>query len=189
MRARIHECVPDTRRHVVGNVTTTMPCSEQQRQAAVIDLCARRGSAREVAEAVGVSRQTLYNWRDQRLGRKAPTSMSRHRDLPATASRGELQLEHDLLEKANELLKKGLGIDPQRLTNREKALLVDALRARHALSDLFVRLRLARSSYFYHRAQARLGDRYAAARQSISDLFEANHRCYGYRRIHAALAK
>lgn len=203
MGAWIHECVPDTRRHVVGNVTTTMPRSEQQKQAAVIDLCARRGSAREVAEAVGVSRQTLYNWKDQRLGRKAPTSMSRHRDLPATASREELQreleilrrdiqrlqLEHDLLEKANELLKKGLGIDPQRLTNREKALLVDALRARHALSDLLVRLRLARSSYFYHRAQARLGDRYAAARQSISDLFEANHRCYGYRRIHAALAR
>lgn len=86
----------------------------------MIDLCARCGSGREVAEAVGVSRQTLYNWKDQRLGREAPSSMARHHDLPATASREELQreleilrrdvqrlqLEHDLLEKANELLKR-----------------------------------------------------------------------------------
>lgn len=199
----IDEYRPGARRRVVGNATTAMPRSEQQRQAAVIDLCSRRGSAREVAQAVGVSRQTLYNWKDQRLGREAPTSMTRHRDLPSTASREELQrelealrrdvqrlqLEHDLLEKANELLKKGLGIDLQNLTNREKTLLVDALREHHALPHLLARLGLARSSYFYHRAQARPGDRYADARQNISDLFEANHRCYGYRRIHMALAK
>src|SRR5690606_22242974 len=199
----IDEYRPGARRRVVGNVTTAMSCSEQQKQAAVIDLCSRRGSAREVAQAVGVSRQTLYNWKDQRLGREAPTSMTRHRDLPSTASREELQreldalrrdvqrlqLEHDLLEKANELLKKGLGIDLQNLTNREKTLLVDALREHHALPHLLARLGLARSSYFYHRAQARLGDRYADTRQNISDLFEANHRCYGYRRIHVALAR
>jgi len=68
--------------------------------------------------------------------------MTRHRNLPPTASREELgreleilrrdvqrlQLEHDLLKKANELLKKDLGIDLRLLTNREKTLLVDALR-------------------------------------------------------------
>src|SRR5690606_38237083 len=98
------------------------------------------------AKAIGVSRQTLYNWRDQRLRREALELMTRHRDLPATASREELQrkletlrrdvqrlqLEHDLLEKANELLKKGLGIDLQLLTTREKTRLVDALRQHHA---------------------------------------------------------
>jgi hypothetical protein len=51
-----------------------------------------------------------------------------------------LQLEHDLLKKANELLKKGLGVDPRLLTNREKTLLVDALRQTHALPDLLARL-------------------------------------------------
>jgi hypothetical protein len=35
----------------------------------------------------------------------------------------KLQLEHDILRKANELLK-GVGIDPQLLTNREKTLLL-----------------------------------------------------------------
>ena len=39
-----------------------------------------------------------------------------------------LQLEKDLLKKANELLKR-TGIDQQDLTNREKTLLVDALKS------------------------------------------------------------
>ncbi len=40
----------------------------------------------------------------------------------------KLQLEHDLLKKANEILKKDLGVDLQLLSNREKTLLVDALK-------------------------------------------------------------
>jgi hypothetical protein len=39
-----------------------------------------------------------------------------------------LQLEHDLLEKANEIVKKEMGIDRRLLTNQEKAQLVDALK-------------------------------------------------------------
>jgi hypothetical protein len=38
-----------------------------------------------------------------------------------------LQLEHDILKKANELLKKCLGVHPQLLNNREKTLLVTVL--------------------------------------------------------------
>jgi len=47
-----------------------------------------------------------------------------------------LQLEHDLLMKANELIKKDTGIDRQILTNREKTLLADALRQTYSLSEL-----------------------------------------------------
>ncbi len=68
--------------------------------------------------------------------------MKRHRDLPPDPEREELerqlealrhdvrrlQLEQDLLKKANEILKKDTGIIQQSLTNREKTLLVDALR-------------------------------------------------------------
>jgi len=52
------------------------------------------------------------------------------------------------LEKANELLKKGLGVDLHLLSNREKALLVDALKDLYRLPELLAQLRLARSSYF-----------------------------------------
>lgn len=199
----IDEYDPTARHRVVGQATTAISRSEQQKRAAVIDLCSRRESADAVAQEVGVSRQTLYKWKGDRLGREAPASMTRHRNLPPAASCEELerelealrrdvqrlQLEHDLLKKANELLKKDLGIDLRLLTNREKTLLVDALRQTYTLPGLLARLDLARSSYFYHRARLRLGGRDATVRRIITDLFKANRSCYGYRRMHAALAK
>ncbi|WP_156411757.1 IS3 family transposase, partial [Ensifer sp. Root954] len=144
-----------------------------------------------------------YDWKNQKLGREVPASMTRRRELPPTASRDELerelealrrdvqrlQLEHDLLKKANELLKKDLGIDLRLLANREKTLLVDALRQIYALPELLTRLEFARSSYFYHRSLLGLDDQYAKLRQTIVSLFEANRNCYGYRRIHAALTR
>ena len=86
-------------------------------------------------------------------------------------------------------LRKGLGVDLRLLTNREKTLLVDALKQTHALPDLLARLGLARSSYFYHRARLWVADKYGDVRQTIADIFESNHRCYGYRRIHASLSR
>ena len=101
----------------------------------------------------------------------------------------KLQLEHDILKKANEIIKKGLGADLPLLSNQEKTRLVDALRDAYGLPELFAELDLARSSYFYHRAQLRGADKYADARLVITDVLERNHRCYGYRRIRAALGR
>lgn len=42
---------------------------------------------------------------------------------------------------------------------------------------------LARSSYFYHRARMRMTDKYLTIRQNITEIFEANRRCYGYDRL------
>ena len=63
------------------------------------------------------------------------------------------------------------------------------MRQTYALSELFAELGFARSSYFYHRARLRGADKYADARLTISGVFERNHRCYGYRRIRAALGR
>ena len=101
----------------------------------------------------------------------------------------KLQLEHDLLKKATELIKKELGLDLQLLSNREKMLLVDTLKDLYQLPDLRGQLGLVRSSYFYHRARVRITDKYLTIRQSITEIFEANRRCYGYRRLQASLAK
>ncbi len=100
-----------------------------------------------------------------------------------------LQLEHDLLKKANELLKKDLGVDLPLLSNREKTTLVDALREEYGLTELLVRLDLARSSYFYHRSPIRVADKYAEVRRTVAEIFEDNHRSYGYRRVQAALSR
>lgn len=68
-------------------------------------------------------------------------------------------------------------------------MLVDALRQTYALPELFTVLGLARRSYFYHRARLLVADRHADARRVIADIFERNHRCYGYRRMRAALIR
>ena len=176
------------------------------KNAAVIDLCTRETSAQVIAKKLAVCRPTLYNWKNQLLGREAPPSMKRHNDsgsVPDQTQLAELQqqvdvlqrnirrlqLEHDLLKKANELLKKGLGVAPQLLSNREKTLLVDALKHTYALPELFAELDLARSSYFYHCSRLREPDKYADARVAITDVFHSNHRCYGYRRMRAALGR
>ncbi len=100
-----------------------------------------------------------------------------------------MQLEHDLLKKANEILKKDFGVSLQLLSNREKTTLVDALSKEYALPKLLDRLGLARSSYFYHRSRLEAADKYAAVRRRINDTFESNHRSYGYRRIRASLIR
>ena len=51
------------------------------------------------------------------------------------------------------------------------------------------KLDLARSSYFYHFARLKSLDKYADARVAITDVFQSNHRCYGYRRLRAALGR
>ena len=166
LAAWINDLHPEAKHHVVGKAGGAL-YEPEVKQAAVIELCTRRTSAQAVAQKLAVSRLTLYKWKNQLLGREVPTSMKHSNETPPDVqSLGleqqieslrrdiwQLQLEHDLLKKANELLKKGLGVDLSLLSNREKTLLVDALRQTYALAELFAELGLARSSYFYHRAQ------------------------------------
>ena len=198
----IREAFPEARMAVVGSVGQRR-YPESLKQAGVMELCTRQESAQAVADRLGVCRPTLYNWKNQLLGREAPASMKHTDRSPQAQEREELErqveilrhevrqlrLEQDLLNKANELLKKGLGVDLQLLSNREKTLLIDALREHYGLPELLAQLGLARSSYFYHRARAAIGDKYVKVRQSITEIFESNHRCYGYRRLHASLAR
>ena len=202
LTAWVREAFPEARKAMVGRAgRPTYP--EALKQAAVIGLCCRQESALVVAERLGVCRPTLYNWKNQLLGREAPASMKCHNNSPPVPEREELerqlqslqrdirqlQLERDLMKKANEILKKGMGVDLQLLTNREKTLLVDALKELYGVPELLAQLALARSSYFYHRARVNLADKYLAVRRSITDIFELNHRCYGYRRLQASLAR
>jgi len=201
----IDELHPQLRRRMVGRAPNIQHPPETK-NAAVVELCTRTTNALSIAQSVGVCRPTLYNWKNQLLGREASASMKR-RQTPQTAPEPKqltdleqqvsqlerdirrLQLEHDLLKRANELLKKGLGVAPQLLSNREKTLLVDALKNTYTLAELLAELGLARSSYFYHCARLRGPDKYADVRIAIADVFQSNHRCYGYRRMRAALGR
>jgi transposase InsO family protein len=100
-----------------------------------------------------------------------------------------LKLEKAILEGTAEIIKKDPGVDPKNLTNKEKAILADALRDDYPLKEVLACLGMARSNYFYHRKLASIPGKYAELRHRIIALFEENSRRYGYRRIHALLVR
>lgn len=113
----IQELYPQERARVGGRSQELAPAAKQS---AVIALCMRSARAQAVAEELGVSRGSLYKWKNQLLGHDASAPMKRQQDAPASTDQSELEqqletlrrdvrrllLEKDLLQKANELLKK-----------------------------------------------------------------------------------
>jgi putative transposase len=202
LRQWIHERCPDIRKASIQH-RRNEPFSEDEKRQAVIELGTRDGSAAAVAKKVGVSRVRLYKWRHQLLGEdaclvKKPLKQQQdsedhkglQRELEDLQKRvHRLQLEHDILVKANELLQKDRGINPRDLKNREKTLLIDALRATYRVVELLDALSLPRSSYFYHLARMQRPERYQEARTDVGRIFEENRRVYGYRRIHLMLRR
>ena len=96
------------------------------------------------------------------------------------------QLELDVLEKAVEIIKKEQGISILTLTNREKAIVIDALRDQYSLKELLLLLQMAKSSYCYQ-VKAMKKDKYVNLRTVIINIFTGSMQSYGYRRIHMEL--
>jgi putative transposase len=99
------------------------------KQVAVVGLYCREESAEVLAKKVRVSRPTLYAWKNQFLGAEAPVTMKRKKsaDLAPEIEKlerqraalqrdiRELQIEHDLLKTASDLMIKDLNGDLQSL--------------------------------------------------------------------------
>ena len=75
------------------------------------------------------------------------------------------------------------------LKNREKAVIVDALKNRYSLPFLFSKLHLSKSSYYYQEFAIHRSNKYAEIRKRIIEIFYENRNCYGYRRIYGMLRK
>lgn len=161
-------------------------------------------TATEAQERFGVSRDTIRWWIPTVGGlgaemRKKNDSggNAAHDDIDEMQAKlaelrrqvRELELERDVLSETIDILGKGLGTDPKRLTNAEKAELVDRLRGKWGLSVVLAAVALPRSSYQYRVEAGRKPDKYADLRIRISEIFEASERRYGYRRIHGELAR
>ncbi len=176
--------------------------TEEQKREAVEALCTRECSAREVADAHEVSRPVLYQWKNALLGKEAGAVMTDAENGATQKTKEELldelaslkkeikqlKLERDVMRVAAEIIKKDPGVAPKNLANKEKALLVDALRNDHPLKDLLCCLKMSRSSYFYQHARLLAEDKYGSQAQD-KDLFNENGGRYGYRRIHALLLR
>ena len=101
----------------------------------------------------------------------------------------ELQLEVDVLKETIEVLKKDPGVDLTRLTNREKAVIIGAMKKKYALPMLLTYFHIAKSSYYYQKAALSKPDKYMCYREKIKQLFRENRSVYGYRRLHQALRR
>ena len=202
MRLWIDELFPGKRIMFVRSANNVRYSCEQKKQA-VIELCSREASADKVADAYGVSKVSLYNWKHQLLPQEETAMMDKINIQPlsddADALTEEidslrkqihrLQLERDILEKANELLKKDLGINLQSLTNKERTLLIDALRNTYSLAELLKQLKIPKSSYFYHNKRLLRPEKYTALRNMVKEIFHENQSRYGYRRIHMVVGR
>lgn len=87
LRAWIRELRPELGRTIAGSSSPIIAWSRGERQQAVIALNTRTSSAKEVAGAVGVARETLYNWHHRLLSHAPLKRMTKKRDeAPSTSS-------------------------------------------------------------------------------------------------------
>ena len=116
----VDELRPGIRRVVTSTNASAPFDSPERKNQAVSYLCDRQRSAREVAKKIGVRRPMLYKWKDQLLGDKAYRSMRKRNMIAPDDERAGLlervahleqqvhrqQCEHDILTRANDLIKK-----------------------------------------------------------------------------------
>ena len=206
----IKELAPDQRINCRKS-TGMVDLSPEMKKQAVADLCTRTESATQVAKKYGVTQSALYHWKRVLLPERKQAELSKKTELEKTQgtveelqSRNEalkheieelerqryhLQMEVDILTKAGEILKKDQGIFLKDLTNREKAMVIDALRDKYCLKELLNAFHMAKSSYCYQEAAMRSIDKYESIREKIRTAFKESGGSYGYRRIKVCVKK
>lgn len=163
-------------------------------------------SVKSVSEEIGYTRASIYIWRKKYLSGGAASLVNKKniivKDLPENITGSEtedieklrrqmldLQLEVDILKETINVLKKDPGADWTTLKNREKTVMIDALKDRYSLPTLFEKLILSKSSYYYQKQAISKADKYKELRIRIRELFKENESRYGYRRICRCLVK
>ena len=160
-----------------------------------------------VSREIGYSRISIYNWRRKYLKYGMVGLMAKRNSIPrATLPQNhalseseeleklrtqlqELQFEVDVMKETIAVLKKDPGVDLTVLRNREKAVIIDALKGKYTLPTLLSRFNMAKSSYYYQRTVMDKPDKYLSCRAQISSIFHENRGVYGYRRIYLALKR
>lgn len=183
-------------------------CSEEQREQAVLESCKGNLTLKAIAEMYGVTPAAIIQWRAKYLGKdrkkkrmRAPSPQEANDiaqlqkeklalEAEVKALKKEhylLQLENDALKAAAQLLKKARGINLKKISNREKAMVIDVLRDRYPLKDLLAMFAMAKSSYCYQEAAINAPDKYRELRSELRQIFTESKERYGYRRLHSVL--
>ncbi len=97
----------------------------------------------------------------------------------------------DVMTEVFEILKKGQGTDTdiEALSNKEKFLIISALKKKYSILSLLKHLSMSKSSYYYVEQTNKKEDKYKTVRTLQKETFSKNNECYGYIRLHTALKK
>lgn len=212
LRSWIAETVPMEDVSCVTGLAV-VKCTEEQKREAVVEFCARGGSSEAIANRYGVSASNLYIWKKKLYAEEEEEEMPTEPEVTLEELQQQnselkqaidelqrqrkrlekdvhrLQLERDVLEKAGEIIKKEEGVSLEELSNREKVVLIDALKEKHRLQELLSLLKLSKSSYYYQEAALKAKDKYEELRQTVKKIYLDSNRCYGYRRIHVMIRR
>jgi transposase InsO family protein/transposase-like protein len=174
--------------------------SLEEKKSSVIDLSIRTGTAKEVSDQYGATKCSIYGWRKKLLSSEGLSIMKTRKENRSIKDVDEaeeiaklkkeidrLRLEKDILKEAIKLIKKEMGIDVDCLSNKEKTIIINALRYRYNLTTLMEILNISKSSYFYQNNTLKKAGKYREIRKIITTIFHDNFQSYGYRRIHANL--
>ena len=185
--------------YVVPNQRHWKKASPELKQS-IISRCISDGeSVKSISQETGYSESLIYRWlrEFQRKGHisvmKKPSSatpedINSAEDIKALkAQMLEMQMEIDILRETLNVIKKDPGVDLTTLKNREKAVIVGALRNDYSLPSLLKRMKLSKSSFYYQTSKLKATEKYIDLRKHVNELFIANRSVYGYRRIHSIL--
>ena len=168
----------------------------------------------QISKEYGICPTTVYTWKKDLLGQENFPNMSCNKSMTDAETNNQsveeliskkeeleakllnlqddiyrLQMQKDILEKATEIIKKDRGINLKNLTNKEKAILIDALRKKYRLKNLLKELEISKSSYCYQASKIQKKDKYEYLRIRIKEIFAENYCSYGYRRIYGLLKR
>ena len=188
--------------------------SLDQKSDRVLDMLHRERPVTEIQREYNVSRSSLYKWQSQVLAVEVLEKMRKKKngkedkDLSLEQLKEEhqklareyqmlqgevkrLEVEKDILTEIVNIIKKekGINLKISQLSNREKAIAINALREKHSLHILLRELKMAKSSYFYNLSAMNRKDKYSDIRLDIVEIFLNSFKTYGYRRVHAMLRK
>ncbi len=158
----VKELYPEEGERRCKSFKTPVRCSQEEKIQAVMESCKGNLKITQIADIYGVTPSAVSVWRRELLGEgrtlKMPNSSTEDKtteqllrekaELEAKVKRLEhdvykLQLERDVLEKAGDILKKEKGISLDKLTNREKVFLIDALRSKYQIILWFIQIEVA----------------------------------------------
>ena len=165
----------------------------------IIEATTRDNSLDKVANKYDVSKVSIYNWQNELVGEimKPIKNINKYtltKDelieeiVKLKKEHRQLEMENKILKKANELLKKEIGADFNNLTNKDKTIIISALKENYKISKLFKILNIKKATYYYEFKRLNY-DKYKNVRVYMKSIFNSNYNCYGYRRMKKALIK